>query len=169
MPALTGAAIRVSYKTPLLVKHDEIVETGGQEMHAASFLRYRHIVLEGDLRGKPNEWRRVFVHELFHFAWMRLGNSRRASWAELLRSEFEARARGELGWSAEWRKKSVAKHDIESRTAHWREYACEAFCDTAAWMFAGLGQHGEFTLSRKWREPRRRWFIQQFGDRAVPL
>jgi hypothetical protein len=138
-------------------------------MHAASFLRRRHVVLDGELRTNPNEWRRVFVHELFHFAWLRLGNPARESWRGQLQGEFEARIRGELGWSAEWRKKTLNSLDISDGSPRWKEYACESFCDTAAWLYAGLLAHDEFTLPRKWREPRRRWFIQQFGDRAVPL
>jgi hypothetical protein len=169
LPALAGVPIRLTYRLPLLVKGGVIVKAGGQEMHAASFLRWRHIVLDGELRTQPSEWRRVFVHELFHFVWLRLGNPARDSWRRHLRNEFQAGARGELGWSAELRKKSIAGRDVRGGSAKWKDYACESFCDTAAWLFGGLRKHDEFTLSRKWREPRRRWFIQQFGDRAVPL
>jgi hypothetical protein len=138
-------------------------------MHAASFLRERLIVMDAELRCDPNEWRRVFVHELFHFAWIRLGNPARGGWQTHLWREFQARARGELGWSAEWRKKTIIVDHILRGSPAWKEYACESFCDTAAWLYAGLDGHDEFTLSRIWRERRRRWFIQQFGDRAVPL
>lgn len=138
-------------------------------MHAASYIRWRAMVLDGDLRSDPNEWRRIFVHELFHFVWVRLGNPARDRWRALLAIEFRARARGELGWSAEWRKKELTWNHIARGTARWKDYACESFCDTAAWLYAGVPGHEEFTLSRTWREPRRRWFIQQFGDRAIPL
>ena len=141
----------------------------GQEMHAASYLRSREVILDGDLLHDANEWRRIFVHELFHFAWVRLSNSGRESWRSLLAGEFRRRARGELGWSAEWRKKLLTIGDLTSGGRRWKSYACESFCDTAAWLYAGLEQHEEFTLSRTWRKPRRRWFIEQFGDRAVPL
>ena len=159
----------MSYRAPLLVRRGAFVDKDGQPMHAASFLRSRLIVFDGELRGDANEWRRIFVHELFHFAWMRLGNPARAAWRSLLCAEFQAHARGELGWSAEWRKKLLTLGHVKKGSPHWREYACESFCDTAAWLYAGLDNHDEFTLSRSWRKPRRLWFIQQFGDRAIPL
>jgi hypothetical protein len=40
----------------------------------------------------------------------------------------------------------------------WSEYACESFCDTAAWAYAGAGEHAEFTLAARWSEARRAWF-----------
>lgn len=169
LPAITGEPLRLSYRTPLLVRRGALVARGGKEVHAASFLRRRLIVLDSGLRRHPQEWRRILVHELFHFAWLRLGNPARASWRALLAREFAARARGELGWSAEWRKARLTPADLARSTPRWRDYACEAFCDTAAWLYAGLARHEEFTLSHCWRKPRRRWFIQQFGDRAIPL
>ncbi|MEP7367015.1 MAG: hypothetical protein ABI972_27465 [Acidobacteriota bacterium] len=169
LPPLEGAPIRISYRAPLLTRGGVIVARDGQAMHAASFIRRRSMVLDGELRSDPNEWRRIFVHELFHFAWVRLGNPARDGWRELLTAECRGHARGELGWSAEWRKKILTERDIAAGSPRWRDYACESFSDTAAWLYAGLDAHDEFTLSRRWREPRRRWFIQQFGDRAVPL
>lgn len=169
LPALAGAPIRISYRAPLLVRRGVVVRHGGEPMYAASYLRWRSMVLDGYLRRHPREWRRIFVHELFHFAWVRLGNPARDSWRAHLAAEIHAHARGELGWSAEWRKKILTKKDLTSGSRRWKDYACESFCDTAAWLYAGLDHHDEFTLSRTWREPRRRWFIQQFGDRAVPL
>lgn len=138
-------------------------------MHAAAFIRRRRLVLDGALRANPAEWRRIVVHELFHFVWVRLGNPARRSWHRLLEAEFAAKARGELGWSAEWRKQRLAGSGRGPAARPWREYACESFCDTAAWLYATAGNHEEFTLSARWRKPRRLWFIQHFGDRAVPL
>jgi len=169
LPALDGRPIAVSYRTPLLVRQGRLVATGGQEMHAASFLRKRRLVLDGALRRDPAEWRRIVVHELFHFVWVRLGNSARRCWHELLRAEFAGHAKGELGWSAEWRKERLTADALRRPTRLAREYACESFCDTAAWLYAGAGRHPEFTLPARWRKPRRLWFIQQFGERAVPL
>jgi hypothetical protein len=59
-------------------------------------------------------------------------------WEALLLAE---RARGEAGWSAEWRKAALSDADRRHRTRRWREYACEAFCDSAAalWASPGLG------------------------------
>ncbi|MCU1327875.1 MAG: hypothetical protein JWN34_3245, partial [Bryobacterales bacterium] len=56
------------------------------------------------------------VHELFHFVWVRLGNPRRKEWESLLRAEWEARAKGETGWSAEWRKRELKQKDIDVRS-----------------------------------------------------
>ena len=73
------------------------------------------------------------------------------------------RVKGELGWSAEWRKETLTRADARLRTPKWRRYACESFCDSAAWMFAGLRAHDEFTLAAAARRLRRRWFTEQFS------
>ena len=67
-------------------------------------------------------------------------------------------ARGELGWSAEGRKSALDPADCAQRTRAWREYVCESFCDTAAWFFSVQTEHPEWTLARKHRQARRRWF-----------
>ena len=72
--------------------------------------------------------------------------------------ELRASAAGELGWSAEWRKDKLTRADARRRTLRWRRYACESFCDTAAWLFAGLRKHDEFTLAGRARRLRRQWF-----------
>ena len=36
--------------------------------------------------------------------------------------------------------------DIAGRTRHWREYCCESFCDTAAWLYSGSNG----TMSSLW-------------------
>ena len=46
------------------------------------------------------------------------------------------------------RKDALTRTDARDRTPRWRRYACESFCDTAAWHFAGLRQHDEFTLAK---------------------
>lgn len=126
----------------------------GREVHAAAYLRRRAIVLDEALRSNAPELRRILLHELFHFVWVRLGNLRRGEYAALLASERIRRARGELGWSAERAKPDAA----EGRA--WREYMCESFCDTAAWYFTG--DHLEATLAGRFRERRRKWL-----ERAV--
>ena len=133
--------------------------TGGVEVHAGSFLRERRIVLESALFEQRAELRRILIHELFHFVWMRLGNPARVSWETILAVEFDGRARGELGWSAEWRKADLPPEARRKRGIAWREYACESFCDSAAWHYAGLADHDEFTLGMKWRM-RRRGFLE---------
>jgi hypothetical protein len=64
------------------------------------------------------EFRRVFVHELFHFVWLRTGNAAR------------------------------------------REYCCESFCDSAAWLYSGIERHAEFTLPARSRRRRQAWFAK---------
>ena len=56
-------------------------------VHAGSLLRERRILLETTLAGDPADFARIFVHELFHFAWLRLGNPRRRSYELLLAEE----------------------------------------------------------------------------------
>jgi len=130
-------------------------------VHAGAFIRERRIVFDAETAADPPEFARIFVHEIFHFVWLRLGNPRRWSYETLLRDEMRSRARGELGWSAEWRKQALARHDAPCRTRRWREYACESFCDTAAWIFSGVPAHREYTLARRFRQGRRQWF-QEF-------
>lgn len=116
-----------------------------------------------------NEFARIFVHELFHFAWLRLGNARRRSYERLLEKEIRQGARGELGWSAERRKQNLAVSDRSTRTRKWREYCCESFCDTAAWLYAGVPPHEEFTLARPAREGRRKWFTNAGVDDGIAI
>ena len=132
-------------------------------MHAGSFLRERRIILDSGL--KNSELRRVLLHELFHFAWVRLSNRRRASWVDLVGCELRRNAGGELGWSAEWRKADLP---LRGERFH-RDYLCESFCDTGAWRYSGLRKHPEFTLAAHWRDARRTWFDQTFPDHRVNL
>jgi hypothetical protein len=132
---------------------------GRREVHAGSFLRERSI----GFNCQPAEFARICVHELFHFVWLRLGNPRRLSFEGILRQEHAARAHGELGWSAEWRKKKLTERDIRTRSRLWREYCCESFCDTAAWLYSGVRRHEEFTLGGRQRRRREGWFSQMVG------
>ncbi len=115
-------------------------------------------MLDAALLSSPREMTRILVHEIFHFVWMRLGNSTRRAYEHLLRREIQRGAKGELGWSAELRKQSLRRLDLDRRTRRWREYVCESFCDTAAWLFGGARQHSEFTLPPLYRGERRQWF-----------
>lgn len=133
----------------------------GAEVHAASFLRERSMVLDSALLARPRELRRILVHELFHFVWWKLGNPARAGWDALLRKEVAARARGELGWSAEKLKQRSARSE-----GSWRLYRAESFCDTAAWYFTG-GRHSEYTLGAGFRQRRQAWFVAML--KAGPL
>jgi hypothetical protein len=127
---------------------------------AASHTRRRVILLDSELLETRGEFERILVHEIFHFAWVRLSNSARQSWEEVLAAEIEDGAPGELGWSAEWRKLKLSNGAPRRRTAAWRRYACESFCDTAAWLYAGLARHEDFTLPAARRRVRREWFYR---------
>jgi hypothetical protein len=137
----------------------------GRDVHAGSFLRKRSIAFNC----RSGEFRRVCVHELFHFVWLRLGNQRRQSYEGVLLKERGEGARGELGWSAEWRKRGLAAKDAETRSRLWREYCCESFCDTAAWIYSGIRRHEEFTLARRFRERRREWFAGVVRGAPLPV
>ncbi len=124
-------------------------------VHAAAFPRKRRLVLERSLRADPSELRRIAVHEIFHFVWVRLSNAQRAEWNSLLAAQTTP---GELGWSSEWRKNALLSKGFVQNGRAWREYICESFCDTGAWLYAGLRRHEEFTLGSAERGARKGWF-----------
>jgi hypothetical protein len=104
-----------------------------------------------------------------HFIWLRLGNPVRLRYEDMVRAEIAARARGELGWSAEWRKDVLSADEVAERTRQWREYCCESFCDTAAWLYSRVKQHKEFTLGERWRRGRRAWFAESIDNRTLSI
>jgi hypothetical protein len=154
LPHFEGAAIRVSIRASL-----------GPHL-AATFVPKRQILLDREVFARAGDFERILIHELFHFAWVRLGNPKRLAWESLIRQET---VRGELGWSAEWRKEKLRSKDKEERTRAWRHYVCESFCDTAAWIYAGLETHEEFTLRKRARERRRNWFREYIGPGPVSI
>jgi hypothetical protein len=152
---VTGRPIEVRYR-------DNLSDTAGNPAHAATFIRQRLIVLDSDLHSNPPEHRRILAHELFHFVWVRTGNEKRHAWEALLRTEWHANARGEAGWSAEWRKRELTPMDVKRRSRKWREYCCESFCDTAACL--ETGSVTEVTLAPGRLSIRRDWFAEQLGN-----
>jgi hypothetical protein len=146
----------------------EIRHSLGSHLAGASIPR-RLILLDAAVFARRGEFERILIHELFHFVWVRLSNQKRLAWEQVLAGELRKRVKGELGWSAEWRKEILKRADPRLRTPKWRRYACESFCDTAAWMFAGLRAHDEFTLVAASRRLRRRWFTEQFSARPVAV
>jgi hypothetical protein len=140
----------------------------GQPVFAGSFIRKREIVLDRELECQPRELARILVHELFHFAWVRLGNPARRSYEALLRREWKQRARGELGWSAELRKNGLRRSSRPQKTL-WRDYLCESFCDTAAWLYSGVRRHPEYTLAARHRDRRAEWFRAAFHRGKIPI
>lgn len=165
---MPGAPLRVEWARGLRNVHGRLHVGGerGLEVHAASFVRERRMVLDEALRLDPCELSRIVVHELFHFAWVRLSNQDRRAWKQLLLLEFDRHARGELGWSAESRKGAIRSTATVTPGRAWNEYSCESFCDTAAWIYATGGEHEEFTLAKRYREIRRAWF-QETGSRRA--
>jgi len=158
---LTGRPIEVRYRANLL-------DTAGNVAHAATFIRDRLIVLDEELCKDSAEHARILLHELLHFVWVRAGNGRRIAWENLLRREWQARVRGECGWSAEWRKKRLRALDVNARTRAWREYCCESFCDTGAWCCGG-GEK-ELTLAApRHRSARRAWFEDFLDGHSVAV
>ena len=140
----------------------EIRRSLGPHLAGAS-IPGRLILLDAAVLARRGEFERILIHELFHFAWVRLSNQKRVAWEQVLARELREQVKGELGWSAEWRKEILTRADPRLRTPKWRRYACESFCDSAAWMFAGLRAHDEFTLAAASRRLRRRWFVEQFS------
>lgn len=172
LPELDGAPITVQLKATLTAHRGRLYSkhARGQPVHAGSDLRKRIIILDRDLRFDSAELQRILIHELFHFAWVRLGNPRRNEYAELVAWEISRGARGELGWSAEYRKAALSSAAVlEPVHRRWREYVCESFCDTAAWRYAAALEHNEFTLSKRYRESRKRWFVKTFGDKRISI
>jgi hypothetical protein len=157
LPELSGNRIRLETCPGLRDRRGPV--------HAGSFLRGRKISFDCS----ASEFPRIFIHEVFHFVWVRAGNPLRWSYEELVAREFHARARGELGWSAEWRKTALTAHDVRRRTRRWREYCCESFCDTAAWLYSGTARHAEFTLVSRFRPARRDWFHQRLGGGPLSI
>jgi hypothetical protein len=157
MPALRGMPVRIVSAKGLRDRRGPV--------HAGAFLRERRIAFDATRAEFP----RIFAHEVAHFIWLRLGNPRRRSFEELVRAEIVERVKGELGWSAEWRKLALTGIDLERRTRRWREYCCESFCDTAAWLYSGIERHDEFTLGQRRRLGRRGWFEVNLGGRPLSI
>jgi hypothetical protein len=151
MPELRGRPVEIRFMTSI---------EGHGPVDAGAFLRERRIFFEKALRSDPRHLARIFVHEIFHFAWLRMSNQMRRSYEEMV--DGQMRFRGELGWSSAWRKEALTRADRRRRTRRWREYCCESFCDTAAWLFSGVRRHPEFTLRPRLRLRRRAWF-ERFG------
>jgi hypothetical protein len=157
LPAMNGAPIR-------LTKAAGLRDARGP-VHAGSFLRERRIAFDCT----QAEFPRILVHELFHFVWLRLGNPARHSWETVVSAEFRSNSRGELGWSAQWRRDAQNESDVVRRSRAWRLYCCESFCDTAAWLYCGLGSHPEFTLAANFRRIRRKWFLATIETRQLSI
>src|SRR5205085_12499768 len=103
LPPLAGRPIRVEVRRSL-----------GPHLAATDIPR-RRILLDAQVLALRGEFERILIHEIFHFAWVRLSNQTLWSWESVLQAEL-ARAKsnkgsGELGWSAEWRKHKLTRVD----------------------------------------------------------
>jgi len=154
LPDLRGKPIRVELRPSL----------GGNL--AASSIPRRLILLDAEVLLDRGDFERILIHEIFHFIWVRLSNQKRRAWEILLAEQLASRTPGELGWSAERRKRKLTRQDARGRTVKWRRYVCESFCDTAAWRYAGLRRHEEFTLPPAARRARGAWFLKNLPLRS---
>jgi len=80
LPPATGAPVWIERVAGLRDRHGAV--------DAGSFLRQRRI----QIACTRAEFARIFVHEWFHFVWLRAGNPLRRSYERLLENEFEAGA-----------------------------------------------------------------------------
>ena len=145
--------------------------------HAVSFIPQRYVVFHRELFRRRVELGRILYHELCHFLWPRLGNPGRRSYQTLLQQEFQQGARGELGYSSERRKEKLRSGGEAPRgplggRGPWRDYVCESFCDTGAFVLQGperRANHSEYTLSREARQRRcRQWSLLVLGSERIP-
>jgi hypothetical protein len=130
----------------------------GSAVYAAAFLRHRKIIFESALLSTPETFRLIVIHELFHFAWPRLSNHARLEFRQILATEWDSRAQGELGESSEVMKIQLRQNGLDSLSRQFGSYVCESFCDTAAWLYAGVAGHSWFTLRKRWLARRQFWF-----------
>lgn len=134
--------------------------------HAATSIPRRLILLDRGLLKDRGDFERILIHEIFHFAWVRLSNQSRRDWEHVLSLE---RGPGELGWSAEWRKLKLKASDRRERSPKWKRYARESFCDSAAFVFSGLKSHDEFTLPVASQRRRKAWFQKTFASQPIAI
>ena len=85
MPLMEGLPVRIHWIQGLLDRHGPV--------HAGSFLRERRIAFDCTRTELP----RIFVHEVAHFIWLRLGNPARLRYEDVVRAEIAARAQGRTG------------------------------------------------------------------------
>lgn len=154
-----GQPIHLSYLAAPRAVRGRLTSGGvyGSALDGCSFIRERRVVLAEELRDDPLSHQRVLLHELFHFAWVRLGNPARRSFENLLAAEWRLGTPGEVGWPAAEAKGLVQHRDADQRRPRWRRYVCESFCDTAAWHGLGREDVPDVTLPVRARGRRRAW------------
>ena len=163
LPMMFGNPIYFELRPELTAHWGKLLSGAGigVPVHAAAFIRKRMVVLEADLFSQAEQLRLILVHEIFHFAWVRLSNGQRRAFTDLLTDEIQDRARGELGEAAGVKKRlfqESASFDGSSRL--WRDYACESFCDSGAAFFSGAAANEHFTLAKRWAGRRYAWLLR---------
>jgi hypothetical protein len=171
LPLLRGKKIHVCLRQKLTAHRGMLLSRSskGIPVYAGCFLGKRQIVLDDSMLRTPNVLARIFLHEIFHFVWWRLGTPLRRSFEALIREEIRNKATGEMGWSAECQKLGLTKGDELRRTRRWWDYLCESFCDTAAWSFGNKRPSCELTLHKKFRAVRHRWMKENLHTRPLSL
>jgi hypothetical protein len=176
LPVYLLHPISISFLPDLAVSRQHLLPAApgrGTPIYGASFIRQRRIVFDQDLIRNERLLRFIAAHEIFHFVWARLGNRKRTEFADILRAEIASGARGEMGESSELKKTELSpRHRHQRRTGppagptslrRWREYVCESFCDTAAWLYGDRSI--KTTLAKRWLARRIAWFEATF---AIP-
>lgn len=161
LPIEPGRPVQVAFLPELTAHRGKLLSGSdrGTPVYAASFIRRRRIVLEASLLDDPAALCFIFVHELFHFVWVRLGNRTRDEYSQLLLQEIARHARGELGESSAVKKAELGQHlKVSPRSPLWRDYICESFCDSAACIFTGAASQSGPKLAKRWTAIRRDWF-----------
>ena len=161
LPLEAGRPVQVAFLPELSAYRGKLLSRAdrGTPVYAATYIRRRRIVLETSLLADPAALRFIFIHELFHFVWVRLGNRTRDEYSELLRREMARNARGELGESSLVKKAELGRHlECSPSSALWRDYICESFCDSAASVLTGAPVHAGLKLATRWTAIRRDWF-----------
>jgi hypothetical protein len=171
LPSLRGRPIDVCYRPELTAWRGQLLSRShkGDAVYAGCFLRKRQIVLDQHMMKTPRVLERIFVHEVFHFVWSRLGQPLRDSYHDLIEAEIQAGVSGELGWSAESMKLKLQEGDREERNRRWADYLCESFCDTAGWCLGTAKRYAENTLAAEFRARRRRWLRANLLNRPLAV
>ena len=126
----------------------------GDEVFAASFLPRREIILDTELLENAPDFIAIMAHELYHFVWRRLPNAQRQAWSELLQLERKPRHAG-LSSKLRWE-----RFQGNSSPRKWKDYVCEAFCDTAASLHSP---------DEKVSSHRREWFRRLMDIKVLPV
>ena len=166
----TGQPILIEFRPHLRASRGKLVgpHAGGDDVHAATFLLRRLIILDRALLRHHPELNRILAHEIFHFVWWKAPAIRRA-YALLIQQEFARSIQGEMGWSADWRKQALNPVDIQSNSRRFRDYLCESFCDSSACLLLHIPRHPEITLPAAARRQRQAFFESKLAGKRLKI